>query len=117
MWEVEYTDEFGGWWETLTEAEQISVAAGVELLEKAGPHLRFPYSSGIQDSEHSHMRELRIQHAGNPYRILYAFDPRRTALLLIGSNKTSEKQWYDKFIPIADKLYTEHLRSLEKEGF
>ena len=117
MWEVEYTDEFGEWWETLTEAEQISIAANVELLEKTGPHLRFPYSSGIQNSEHSHMRELRIQHAGNPYRILYAFDPRRTAILLIGGNKTSEKQWYDKFVPIADKLYTEHLSFLKKEGF
>ena len=117
MWEVEYTDEFGEWWETLSEVEQISVAAHVELLEKLGASLKFPYSSGIKNSIHSHMRELRIQHAGNPYRILYAFDPRRTAILLIGGNKTSKKQWYNKFVPIADRLYTEHLKILEKERY
>ena len=116
MWEIEYTDEFGAWWETLSEAEQITVAANVGLLEKLGPQLRFPYSSRVQNSIHSHMRELRVQHAGNPYRILYAFDPRRIALLLIGDNKTGEKQWYKKFVPIADKLYTEHLETLKREG-
>ena len=49
MWEVEYTDEFGKWWETLSEKEQISVVASIGLLEKLGPNLKFPYSSGIQD--------------------------------------------------------------------
>ena len=90
-WEVEYTDEFGLWWETLTEDEQDSVAVVVGLLEARGPHLPFPYSSGIAGSRHSHMRELRIQHAGDPYRILYAFDPRRVALLLIGGKKTGDQ--------------------------
>lgn len=61
------------------------------------------------------MRKLRIQHNGRPHRVLYAFDPRRTALLLIGGDKTGNEQWYDKFIPIADKLYTEHLICLEQE--
>lgn len=62
------------------------------------------------------MRELRIQHKGYPYRILYAFDPRRSALLLIGGNKAGKDRWYDKHIPIADKLYDDHLRLLEEEG-
>ena len=115
MWEIEYTDEFGRWWEILSEKEQISIAASIGLLEKLGPNLKFPYSSGIQNSQVSHMRELRIQHSGRPYRVLYAFDPRRTALLLIGGDKTGNEQWYDKFIPIADKLYTEHLMCLEQE--
>lgn len=60
----------------------------VRLLEEHGPSLRFPYSSGITGSKHSHMRELRIQHEGRPYRVLYTFDPRRTAILLIGGDKT-----------------------------
>ena len=55
------------------------------------------------------MRELRIQHDGKPYRILYAFDPRRAAILLIGGNKTGVDRWYDVFVPIADRLYDEHL--------
>lgn len=112
-WEVEYTDEFGDWWEALTEAEQIDVAAAVEVPEKKGPSLPFPYSSGINGSRHSHMRELRIQHAGRPYRVLYAFDPRRVAILLIGGDKTGADDWYKRTIPLADDLYDEHLAEIE----
>jgi len=116
-WEVEYTDEFERWWESLTEAEQEDVSAVVELLEAKGPQLPFPYSSGINRSKHSHMRELRIQHHGRPYRVLYAFDPRRMAILLIGGDKTGKDEWYDENVPIADKLYDEHIKELKKEGF
>ena len=114
--EVEYTDEFRDWWDTLSEPEQDDVAATVELLEDKGPTLPFPYSSGIDDSKHSHMRELRIQHAGKPYRVLYAFDPRRTAILLIGGDKTGNDRWYKEFVPIADALYDQHVEELKKEG-
>jgi len=62
------------------------------------------------------MRELRIQHAGNPYRVLYAFDPRRIAILLIGGEKTGNDRWYDEFVPVADDLYDEHIKQLEEEG-
>ena len=116
MWEVEYTNEFDDWWEGLTEAEQIDVAAVVELLAERGSNLRFPFSSGIEGSKVSHMRELRVQHAGYPYRILYAFDPRRCAILLIGGKKTGDKRWYEKNIPIAERLYQEHLIEIEQEG-
>lgn len=110
--EVEYTDEFEAWWNELTENEQDSVAAKVQLLEQLGPQLPFPHSSGIQSSRHSHMRELRIQHQGEPYRVLYAFDPRRVAILLIGGCKTGDGQWYESLVPIADDLYDEHLREI-----
>jgi hypothetical protein len=62
------------------------------------------------------MRELRIQHAGDPYRVLYAFDPRRNAILLIGGNKTGKNRWYKEFVPMADRLYDEHLKELKQEG-
>lgn len=55
------------------------------------------------------MRELRIQHRGAPYRVLYAFDPRRRAILLIGGFKMGDDRWYEKMVPIADDLYDEHL--------
>ena len=115
-WEVEYTDEFGDWWNGLTEAEQESVDASVRLLEERGPQLGHPHSSGIARSKHPHMRELRIQHRGRPYRVLYAFDPRRTAILLIGADKTGNDRWYEQRVPWADRLYDEHLAALEKEG-
>ncbi|RLC36236.1 addiction module toxin RelE [candidate division Kazan bacterium] len=116
VWDVEYTNEFGQWWEMLTEAEQESVAATVGLLEMEGPHLPFPYSSGVDSSRHSHMRELRVQHAGRPYRVLYAFDPRRCAILLVGGDKTGNDRWYEQFVPVADGLYDAHLEELRKDG-
>ena len=111
-WEVEYTDEFEKWWNNLNEAEQIDVAAVVGLLVEKGPQLPHPYSSGINGSKHNHMRELWIQHGGRPYRTLYAFDPRRMAILLLGGDKTGNDRWYEENIPIADRLYDEHLQSL-----
>lgn len=111
-YEVEFTDEFGAWWDGLTIAEQISIEAVVELLAEHGPRLGAPHTSAIHGSRHSHMRELRIQHHGRPYRVLYAFDPRRTAILLIGGDKTGHGRWYAWYIPIADNLYDQHLREI-----
>jgi len=111
-WEIEYTDEFGEWWDTLTEACQDDIDIVVDLLQERGANLEFPYSSAVTASRFNHMRELRVQHKGEPYRILYAFDPRRTALLLIGGCKAGDNRWYDKIIPFADRLYDEHLLRL-----
>lgn len=113
---VEYTDEFGSWWSALDEGEQDDVAAMVGLLEERGVKLGFPYSSGIERSRHGHMRELRIQSGGRPIRVFYAFDPRRMAILLIGGDKTGNNRFYEEFIPVADRLYDEHLEELRKEG-
>src|SRR5574339_59587 len=115
-WEVEYTDEFATWWDKLEINEQESVDVYVRLLEQKGPHLQFPYSSDVQSSRHGPMRELRVQHKGRPYRVLYAFDPRRTAILLLGGDKTGDDRWYEEQVPVADKLYDEYLRQLEREG-
>jgi hypothetical protein len=62
------------------------------------------------------MRELRVQSGGKPLRVCYAFDPRRTAILLIGGNKTGNNRFYEKYIPIADRLYDTYLNELGKEG-
>lgn len=115
MWDVEYTDEFFEWWDQLTDPERIDVTAYVGLLEKCGPNLKYPYSSGIKGSVYGHIRELRVQHAGKPYRILYAFDPRRTAILLIGGNKIGDDRWYEKYVRIAEYLYDQHLIELQQE--
>lgn len=116
VWQIEYTDKFEEWWDTLSDEEQTSVRASVGLLEIQGPALGFPHSSGINASRHTHMRELRTQRGGQPLRTLYAFDPRRMAILLIGGNKTGNKRWYDVNVPIADRLYDEHLNQLRDEG-
>lgn len=113
-YEVEVSDEFKDWYEPLSEQEQNSVERVVLMME-AGPALGFPYSSGIQGSKFSHMRELRIQHDGRPHRILYAFDPARSALLLLGGDKIGDDRWYETMLPRADAIDEKHLRALEIE--
>jgi hypothetical protein len=115
-WEVEFTDDFFRWWKTLTGEEQDDVAHSVGLLAELGPALGFPHSSRVSASRYPHMRELRTQSAGRPLRTLYAFNPLRTAILLIGGDKTGDDRWYDTFVPVADRLYEEHLNELRKEG-
>jgi hypothetical protein len=114
--EIEYTDEFGDWWATLTSTEQVDVTAIVNLLEARDVKLGFPHSSGIKGSRHSHMRELRVQSGGKPIRVFYAFDPVRSAILLIGGDKTGDNRFYEVFVPLADTLYDQHLAELKKEG-
>jgi hypothetical protein len=62
------------------------------------------------------MRELRIQSAGRPIRIFYAFDPRRTAILLIGGTKSNQRRFYDQMVPIADRLFDQHLDELKVDS-
>lgn len=114
-WEVEFTNEFGHWWDDLTEEEQESVASSVTVLRQFGAALGFPHSSSVIGSKHSHMRELRVQHHGRPYRVLYCFDPRRVVILLIGGDKTGNDRWYETYVPLADRIYDQHLRELKKE--
>jgi hypothetical protein len=113
-WAVEVTDEFKAWWYGLTEVERISVER-VVLLEERGPHLPFPYSSRVNGTRHSTMRELRVQHQGRPYRVLYIFDPRRVALLLLGGGKTGDDRWYEKNVLLADQSYDKYLAEMDEE--
>ncbi len=112
---MEYTDEFGDWWGNITQAQQEDIEAHVRELERRGPMLPFPYFSGVATSRHAHMRELRVQSGGRPLRIFYAFDPRRTAILLIGGDKTGDGRFYERYVPVADSLYDVHLEELERE--
>ena len=114
-WEVEYTDQFFTWWQTLGESEQRAVDFAVEILERDGPTLGRPLVETIKSSRHANMKELRPR--GGNLRILFAFDPTRTAILLMGGNKAGEwNAWYERMVPIADALYDEHLDTLEQEG-
>lgn len=115
-WEIEYTDEFGEWWDGLTGNQQDDFAVVVGLLEVHGPNLSFPYSSDIKGSRHGRMRELRVQSGGKPLRAFYAFDLRRMAILLIGGDKTGDDDFYERYVPIADNLYDQHLADLRREG-
>ncbi len=114
-WEIEYTEEFQTWWESLDADEQEDVAEKVKLLELSGPSLGRPHADTLaKQSRHANLKELRIVHRGDAYRVLFAFDPRRIAILLLGARKADQK-WYKTAIPAADKLFDAHLRTLERE--
>jgi hypothetical protein len=114
-WEVEYTDQFEEWWDALTPEEQSRTQAAVEVLQERGPGLGRPWVDTLEGSRHPNMKELRPR--GGHLRILFAFDPRRAAILLLGGDKSRQwSSWYERAIPQADKLYDEHLRELRDRG-
>jgi hypothetical protein len=115
VYEVEFTDEFGTWFRSLSEPEQAAVEARVDLLMQEGPTLRRPVVGEITGSRFDPaMKELRV----GSLRVLFIFDPRSTAILLVGGDKAEAgwKAWYPKAIPDADQLYEEYLEELRAEG-
>ena len=116
VWDVEFTDEFFDWWNGISQSEKDSVSNSVNFLIQQGVNLRHPHSSGIRSSRHSHMRELRILGGRSPIRVFYAFDPRRTSILLIGGHKADGDLFYRQYVPIADRLYDQYLEELRQEG-
>ncbi|WP_426269264.1 type II toxin-antitoxin system RelE/ParE family toxin [Dyella kyungheensis] len=117
-WAVEYMEEYEEWWCTLDEATQTEIMANILVLQEVGPQLKRPRADTLKASKHPNLRELRIQYCGDPYRVFYAFDPRRVAVLLLGGNKkgSTDKQFYGAMIPAADAVYARHLQSLKPMG-
>ena len=115
QWEVEYTDEFESWWDRLDEDDQERVQAAVEILESAGPALGRPLVDTLEGSRIPNLKELRPR--GGHLRVLFVFDPRRVAILLLGGDKSGRwHAWYAEVIPIVEQLYDEHLAQLHEEG-
>jgi hypothetical protein len=113
VWDVEVTDQFEQWWDTLSVEEQESIEAAVELLEQRGPGLGRPLVDTVKGSTHANMKELRVA----MIRVLFAFNPTRTAILLIGGDKRDRwQEFYAQMIPLADTLFDEHLKELESKG-
>jgi hypothetical protein len=116
VWEVEYIDEFYQWWRTLTEEQQEALDDRVMLLAEHGPAIKRPVVGEITSSRHHNMKELRAS-KGGALRVLFAFDPRRHAILLLGGDKTGQwEDWYRWAISAADDLYDTYLLQLRDEG-
>lgn len=111
-WEVEVSDEFREWYNSLNEDEWDSINGGVDMIETYGPDLGRPYADAVHGSQFPNMKELRVQHRGRPYRILFAFDPRRTAYLILAGDKTGNPRWYIEAVRRADAIYERHLREI-----
>jgi len=91
------------------------VTFGVNLLREHDPAQTRPYADTVHASGFPNMRERRVQHEGRPFRVLYAFNLRRTGTLLIGGDKTGNLRWYQEFVPKADAIYAQHLREIGEE--
>ena len=114
-WNIETTDQFSGWYAGLSDDEQDAANAAVDLLEEQGPALGRPHADRVSQSRFHNMKEL-IPPASS-IRILFAFDPRRTAILLVGGDKAgSWNAWYAEFVPVADELYATYLEEITREG-
>ena len=116
-WSVTYVPEFEEWLRGQTKEFQEDLMAYVIALQDQGPQLARPHCDTLVGSRFANMKELRVQHAGDPYRVLFAFDVKRRAVLLLGGNKRGNSRWYLKNIPIADarfESWQEHVRAGER---
>jgi hypothetical protein len=115
-WEVLVAPEFQAWLASIPHEGKQAVAVDLEVLRAVGPQLGRPQADHIKDSKHSNMKELRTTSGGNAYRILFAFDPFRRAVLLIGGDKNGQKKgrFYAALIKQADAIYDRHLKHLKK---
>ena len=115
MWEVITRGCFDRWFEAQTEALQDDVLAALNLLAEYGPQLARPYADTLKASRFPNMKELRIQHTGDPVRAFFAFDTGRNAIVLCAGDKTgvNEKRFYKDMIKLADDEFSEHLQNKE----
>ena len=111
-WEIEVSDEFKDWYESLSPEESGDIHDVVEALAEVGPALGRPQVDTLKGSRYPNMKELRVQHRGRPYRILFVFDPRRCVYLICGGDKTGNAHWYEDAIRRADQIYSKHLEEI-----
>jgi hypothetical protein len=110
-WEINATGQVERWLLDLDQGAFEQIALAIDALEVQGPTLGRPLVDRIKGSRHRNMKELRS--VGGHIRIMFAFDPARQAILLIGGDKTGRwKDWYSENIPIADDFYDEHLENI-----
>jgi hypothetical protein len=114
-WDVVLDDEFAVWLDDQDARVRNAILAHVVLLRQSGPLLNRPYVDTLEDSAFPNMKELRVQFRGDPWRILFAFDSKRAAVLLVGGNKRGNRRWYKTHIPIADERFKRHLKRLKEK--
>ena len=115
-WRVEFHPDFAVEFAELGEPVQDELAALIEVLQVFGPHMKRPGSDTLSGSRHSNMKELRFEADDGVWRVAYAFDPLRKAILLVAGDKSgvSQRRFYKTLIAKADRRFEEHLVSLGK---
>lgn len=112
MWQVVTTDVFDEWFDQLDDTDKTNVLASLIVLRQQGPHLARPYADTLEGSTLPNLKELRIQSKGKPIRAFFAFDPTRQAIVLCAGDKSGDKRFYKRMIPLAEAEYSKHLQTL-----
>ncbi len=115
-WSVAFDDTFDTEWQTWPREAQDELLARAKLLEELGPALRRPHADTLKGSKFANMKELRFDAASSKWRVAFAFDPERKAILLVGGSKSgmSQKKFYNSIIKAADDRFGRHLAELRK---
>jgi len=116
-WVVEIGDEFEPEFDKLHENVRIEILALACLLEQFGPQLKRPHADTLNGSRHTNMKELRFHVADGEWRVAFAFDTKRKAILLVAGDKSgvSAKPFYREFIRRADDRFDAHLARLKEQ--
>jgi hypothetical protein len=116
-WEVSFHDDFEAEFDALDEAAQDELLAHAKLLEQFGPQLGRPRVDTLNGSRHANMKELRFDANDGVWRVAFAFDPKRQAVLLVAGDKSGggEKRFYRQLIAKADERFDDHLSQLKKD--
>lgn len=114
-WTVVFADEFDAEFDELPEPVQDELLAQAMVIERFGPAAKRPRVDTLHGSRHSNMKELRFDADGGVWRIAFAFDPRRRAMLLVGGDKSggNERRFYRRLIRLADQRYDAHLARIK----
>jgi hypothetical protein len=115
-WTVLFHDEFEAEFEALVEDLQDELLAHAKLLATFGPNLGRPTVDTLKGSRHSNMKELRFSWSGQVWRVAFAFDPQRQAIVLVGGDKSgaNQRRFYKRLLTVADARYDDHLRTLSQ---
>lgn len=114
-WDVEFDEVVFAWLTMLDEDSFVQVRAAINVLRDRGPQLGRPLVDTVAGSRHKNMKELRPGSSGrSELRVLFCFDPERTAILLVGGDKAGNwSGWYRSAVPLADVRYDAHLDELK----
>ena len=117
-WSVLFHDAFDAEFAELAEALQDELLAHARLLAEFGPNLGRPTVDTLKESRHANMKELRFSWLGEVWRVAFAFDPKRQAILLVGGDKggANQRRFYKNLIRVADERFDEHLSSLNQKS-
>ena len=106
MWVGEITDQFDLWFKPQSDRDRANVLAAMLLLRDRGLRLTGPYADFVKGSRFSNMKEMRIQRQGRPIRAMFAFDPKREAIVLCAGDKSKDpKRFYRKMVTTVDEEF------------